>query len=66
MSQAARASSQAVEFGSSEVTSPPWPAVTAALEDIGYSGWATAELRGGDAEYLRDVAARMDRCFGMA
>lgn len=43
-----------------------WPAVTEALHAIGYQGWATAELRGGDAEYLKDVANRMDRCFGMA
>jgi hexulose-6-phosphate isomerase len=43
-----------------------WAAVLEAINEIGYRGWATAELRGGDAEYLRDVAARMDRCFGMA
>ena len=43
-----------------------WPAVTQALEEIGYRGWGTAELRGGDADYLKDVAERMDRCFGQA
>lgn len=43
-----------------------WPAVTQALEETGYRGWATAEVRGGDAEYLRDLSGRMDRCFGMA
>jgi hexulose-6-phosphate isomerase len=43
-----------------------WPAVLEAINEIGYRGWATAELRGGDAEYLKDVAARMDRCFGIA
>ena len=42
-----------------------WPAVRRALEEIGYSGWATAEVRGGDAEYLADLASRMDRCFGI-
>ena len=38
-----------------------WPAVTEALSDIGYEGWATAEISGGDATRLRDIAARMDR-----
>ena len=38
-----------------------WPAVMKALDEIGYEGWATAELGGGDEAYLRDVAERMDR-----
>ena len=38
-----------------------WPAVVAALDEIGYSGWATAEVGGGDAERLTDIAARMRR-----
>ena len=38
-----------------------WPEVHKAFEEVGYSGWFTAELRGGDADYLRDVAKRMDR-----
>ena len=38
-----------------------WPAVLAALDDIGYSGWATAEIPGGDTARLREIAARMDR-----
>ncbi len=38
-----------------------WPAVMAALDGIGYEGWATAELAAGDAAYLADLAARMDR-----
>lgn len=40
-----------------------WPAVMQALGDIGYRGWATAEVRGGDADRLRDIAQRMDRAF---
>jgi L-ribulose-5-phosphate 3-epimerase len=40
-----------------------WPAVMQALADIGYRGWATAEVRGGDADRLRDIAQRMDRVF---
>ncbi|MGH7201460.1 MAG: sugar phosphate isomerase/epimerase family protein, partial [Planctomycetaceae bacterium] len=38
-----------------------WPRVRAALKEIGYSGWATAEVRGGDRKRLADIAARMDR-----
>jgi hexulose-6-phosphate isomerase len=38
-----------------------WPAVMAALDAIGYEGWATAEVPGGKADRLRDVAARMTR-----
>ena len=38
-----------------------WPAVRKALIDIGYtSGWATAEVPGGDRNRLADIAARMD------
>lgn len=37
-----------------------WPTVVGALEDIGYEGWATAEIPGGDAERLRMIAERMD------
>lgn len=40
-----------------------WPAVMAALDDIGYEGWGTAEIGGGDRAYLADVAQRMDRIF---
>lgn len=38
-----------------------WPAIVAALEAIGYRGWFTAEVAGGDEAYLRDLAQRMDR-----
>ncbi len=38
-----------------------WPAVMKALDDIGYTGWATAEVGGGDAERLTDISERMDR-----
>ena len=44
-----------------------WPAVRNALAEIGYtSGWATAEVPGGDRELLRDVAQRMDIALGLA
>lgn len=38
-----------------------WPAVVSALDEIGYEGWATAEIPGGDAARLADIAERMDR-----
>ena len=38
---------------------PPTPA------DIGYTGWVTAEVRGGDRAYLADLSGRMDRVLGM-
>jgi L-ribulose-5-phosphate 3-epimerase len=38
-----------------------WPEVRKALADIGYEGFATVELQGGDAAYLKDVVARVDR-----
>ncbi len=37
-----------------------WPAVVASLSKVGYQGWFTAEVRGGDRERLRDIGARMD------
>ncbi len=37
-----------------------WPEVRKAFSDIGYQGWMTCELRGGDAEYLKDVSKRVD------
>ena len=42
-----------------------WKEVRRALDEIGYTGWATAELSGGNKAYLADVAARMDKCFGL-
>ncbi len=38
-----------------------WPAVMKAFDEIGYRGWAIAEVPGGDAERLRFLAERMDR-----
>lgn len=40
-----------------------WPDVRKALSDVGYSGWVTAEVRGGDESYLKELSARMDRIF---
>jgi hexulose-6-phosphate isomerase len=38
-----------------------WPEVRRAFADIGYSGYVTTEVAGGDAAYLKDLAGRVDR-----
>ncbi len=43
-----------------------WPDVLAALGEIGYDGWATAEVAGGGEVELRDVAARMNRILQLS
>lgn len=42
-----------------------WPAVMAALDEIGFQGWATAEVGGGNRARLEDIAARMDRVLAL-
>lgn len=43
-----------------------WPEVLKALDEVGYSGWATAEVGGGDEKVLKDIAARMNKVLGLA
>jgi hexulose-6-phosphate isomerase len=43
-----------------------WPDVLAALGEIGYDGWATAEVSGGGEKELRDVAERMNRILQLS
>ena len=38
-----------------------WVEVRKAFADVGYDGWMTTEISGGDAAYLKDVVARFDR-----
>jgi L-ribulose-5-phosphate 3-epimerase len=38
-----------------------WVEVRKALGEIGYEGYVTTEIAGGDAAYLKDVVARLDR-----
>jgi hexulose-6-phosphate isomerase len=40
-----------------------WPAVMKALNEVGFDGWSIAEIPGGDAARLKDIAERMDRIF---
>jgi len=41
-----------------------WPAILKALSDVGYNGWATAEVSGGAEKELRDVYERMTKILG--
>jgi L-ribulose-5-phosphate 3-epimerase len=41
-----------------------WPAILQALGEIGYDGWATAEVDSGGREHLADVKKRMDSILG--
>jgi L-ribulose-5-phosphate 3-epimerase len=42
-----------------------WPAVRQALLDIGFSGWAAAEVAGGGRERLAEISRNMDRVFAL-
>jgi L-ribulose-5-phosphate 3-epimerase len=52
-----------------DITSPdddlPWDKVRAALADIGFAGWATAEVGGGDVKRLTIVREQMQKAFGV-
>jgi L-ribulose-5-phosphate 3-epimerase len=45
--------------------SEDWPEVLKALGEVGYDGWATAEVGGGDEKVLADISARMDKVLGL-
>jgi hexulose-6-phosphate isomerase len=49
---------QFVNLGDGDID---WAAVRKAFADVGYTGWATTELEGGDEAYLRDVVKRVDK-----
>ena len=40
-----------------------WPVVNQALEKIGYSGWASAEVPGGDRKRIEQISRLMDKIF---
>ncbi len=42
-----------------------WKAVRNAFTEIGYRGWVSAEVAGGDESYLRGVSAAMDTIFAV-
>jgi L-ribulose-5-phosphate 3-epimerase len=43
----------------------PWADVRKALEEIGFAGWATAEVKGGDLPRLTEIRRQMQRAFGL-
>lgn len=43
-----------------------WPDVRKALNEIGFYGWATAEVQGGDLKRLKEVVQRMDLVLGLS
>lgn len=42
-----------------------WPEVRAALAEIGFSGWCTAEVQGGNRERLAEISNRMNSCMAL-
>jgi L-ribulose-5-phosphate 3-epimerase len=42
-----------------------WPAIVKALDEIGYTGWGSAEVAGGDLNRLKFVSERMDKIWAM-
>ncbi len=43
-----------------------WPDIVKALGEVGYDGWATAEVNKGDEAYLKDVAERMNKILELS
>lgn len=42
-----------------------WAKVNKALKEIGYQGWGSAEVSGGDRERLKEISERMDKIYGL-
>jgi hexulose-6-phosphate isomerase len=42
-----------------------WPEILKALAEVGYEGWATAEVNGGGENHLKKVSAQMDTVLGL-
>ena len=42
-----------------------WAQVNGALNEVGYSGWGSAEVPGGDRTRLKDISERMDRIYAL-
>ena len=43
----------------------PWADVRKAIEEVGFAGWATAEVGGGDVKRLTIVREQMQKAFGV-
>lgn len=57
-----RADDQFTKIGEGDLD---WADVRRALLEIRFSGWAAAEVRGGDLARLKEISANMDRVFGL-
>jgi hexulose-6-phosphate isomerase len=57
-----RANSKFTDIGEGDL---PWDQVRQALDDIGFAGWATAEVGGGDVARLTKVRQQMQKAFGL-
>lgn len=42
-----------------------WPEILKALDEIGYNGWATSEVSGGDEARLKEIAQQMNEVLGL-
>ncbi|MGI6457813.1 MAG: sugar phosphate isomerase/epimerase family protein [bacterium] len=59
-----RAKNEFVDI-TSENDDLPWDQVRQALEEINFTGWATAEVGGGDVKRLTQVREQMQKAFGV-
>lgn len=59
-----RAKNKFVEITSAD-DDIPWEQVRRALDDIHFTGWATAEVGGGNVERLTQVHKQMQKAFGI-
>lgn len=58
-----RAENKFTDIGEGDL---PWDQVRKALDDIHFTGWATAEVGGGDVPRLSQVREQMEVAFGLA
>ncbi|MBC8872200.1 MAG: sugar phosphate isomerase/epimerase [Planctomycetes bacterium] len=57
-----RAENKFTDIGQGDL---PWDQVRKALDEIGFTGWATAEVGGGGVERLTEVRQQMQAAFGV-
>jgi L-ribulose-5-phosphate 3-epimerase len=64
-----KGSSRAKGKGGGDITSEnddiPWADVRKAIDEIGFAGWVTAEVKGGDLQRLTQVRQQMQKAFGL-
>ncbi len=57
-----RPKSEFVDIGEGDL---PWGQVREALAEIGFTGWSTAEVKGGDVDRLTTVCDQMRKALGV-